>query len=350
MNSSQLKDTVTQIRQELLSGSFTVDATLNTLEYDIGSSTVDTQRVVLASNQPTVSIDQVMISGTATAVNAGVLGNGVQRVTLATNDAQSTQIITNTAVLSDAFAVAQRDDAAYAQTPITLSGRRELVGTTFQSLSLAFPFNEQFSRKDFAVDNNLLVASSDVNDTVAGTGARRFSISYIDSLGTQFTEIDLALNGRTGTALAAGCQTINWLEITEASFPDISNLGVISVAQAFTAGGVPTNSCYAQIPIDYNLLCSTVYRVPNNEVFYPTSLSFTASARSIIRVVTARTVTSNTRGLDMVAFELYADGEGHMSLEGMSPIAERCEIRVLARAYTGTADISFVLQGMRKTA
>lgn len=80
-----------------VSGTVTADAGTGTFDVNLvqvlgtatavntGNSDAGTQRVVLASDQPTVSMNEAQVAGTATAVNTGNANNGTQRVVIASD-------------------------------------------------------------------------------------------------------------------------------------------------------------------------------------------------------------------------------------------------------------------------
>lgn len=140
-------------------------------------------------------------------------------------------------------------------TAIYLQGLNGTPTTTFETLwpeSNAYTFlTTNFSTP--------YIASSDANDTSAGTGARTVTISGVDSTYAVKTET-LSLNGQTSVNLVNSYIAINSMVVATAGSGGVP-AGVIRIGTGTNTSGVPA-VVHGHIAAGYNEMKAFMYTVP----------------------------------------------------------------------------------------
>lgn len=350
-----------------LQGTLDVDTGLET---GPGGDTADTLRVTVSTSNKVevkeqdenhslamlnlasgeVSTDLVSVGGVAVEVSSGNATAGTQLVAIATDDINLAAINTATAIKSDGFAVEQRDDAAYAHTPITLSGYREGVDDSgYHSIAFDHPSLVVFRDGNTTNRELVVVSSSTADEQGSGQGAWEVDIETVDKDGDIFTYSELTLTGQVEVILSLGdSQAVNKLEVARTGNTR-SNSGVISIIRTAdgSTAGVPDEltRVYAQISVGRNRGDNAYFRVPAGKTFYPTSFSASVSgAEALIRIITVREDEFFANRLIFAEFPL--EGRHCATLEGSAGVVgdDAIEMQAIARTTTDV-DVGMFLSG-----
>lgn len=152
--------------------------------------------------------------------------------------------------------------AAYGSLPgishVFLNGRNGTNTTTFETVwpqSSAYTFLTANMSSPYA-------SAADANDTSAGTGARTFRVTCVDSTFTQAQET-VSLNGQTSVPLTINCMTVNKMEVLTVGSGG-SNAGAVYIGTGTNTAGVPA-VVHGIIATGANLSASMIYAVPDNK-------------------------------------------------------------------------------------
>jgi hypothetical protein len=108
-------------------------------------------------------------------------------------------------------------------------------------------------------NSTLDIISSSVNDTAAGTGARKVKVTYIDNSGALVQSGEISLNGTTlVTSVLTGVNHVLWVEVFEVGSGGVAagnirlriNGGVVECGQ-ITAGGNKSLTAKFVVPVGY---------------------------------------------------------------------------------------------------
>ena len=110
----------------------------------------------------------------------------------------------------------------------------------------------------------LEIASSDANDTSAGTGARTVKITnLIDSTGAEAADVTVSLNGTTQVSLGAGTYTRCSRVIVLTAGSGGANAGTLTLRHTSTTANI-----FAVMPIGANQTFILAYTVPLGKTLY----------------------------------------------------------------------------------
>ncbi len=131
------------------------------------------------------------------------------------------------------------------------------VGTTFAPISTGL---------------QLEVVSSSADDTIAGDGAQKVIIYYLDEDYIEHTE-EIELDGLTPVAtVATDIFRINGFKVSQVG-TDLYPAGDIDLR---TIGGTPI--IYSEIPAGYNTARDFIYTVPANKTLYITNINYSSNS------------------------------------------------------------------------
>jgi hypothetical protein len=114
--------------------------------------------------------------------------------------------------------------------------------------------------------DTVFVASTDANDTSAGTGARTVKVDGLNASGVAATET-ITLAGQTAVESVATWVAVNRLEVLTAGSGGL-NAGVIWCGDGTFTAGVPATK-YRMMEVGMNLDHTFLYTVPAAKTAYP---------------------------------------------------------------------------------
>ena len=151
----------------------------------------------------------------------------------------------------------------------------------------------------------LEIASSDVNDTAAGTGARKVIISgLLDENYNQMDDVEITLNGTTNVSL--GSQTYiraSRMKVIEAGSVG-SNIGTLTLRHTTTTANI-----FAVMPIGYNQTMIAAFTIPNHHEGLLLDW-FAATSKKQAAFCNVRLVMRNFGGVFQVKEEMTASTTG----------------------------------------
>ena len=139
------------------------------------------------------------------------------------------------------------------------------------------------------------ISSSDVNDTIVGTGARTVTVEGLDTNYGQITET-VNLNGQTQVATTTQYLRVNRTYVASAGSGG-TGAGVIYVATSGAASGVPTGTTYAAIIAGENQSQMAVYTVPAAYSLFIDNVYFTAAVSATANHVITKLATRDLNGV-----------------------------------------------------
>lgn len=210
-----------------------------------------------------------------------------------------------------------------------LKAHSDAVGTSIQSL--AGPYTGTLTMPSVA--SALGLASTDANDTSAGTGARTVRVVGLDANHDVATE-DVTLSGTTKVTTSGSFIAINGLYVLTAGSGGV-NAGDVYVADdgdTFTAG-VPT-APYMVLEAGWNIAAPSIYTVPDGYQVVLTELDVSGDNGKTVTVVLE---IHNSTQLWERRFEMHVgSGNGRFMLtEPIAGARERLRVRGLVNTGTG---------------
>jgi len=260
----------------LVHGGNTDTLASNPIDLNIGNAGAGTQRVVIASNQPTVNVNSHLINvmGTAISVNSGATDAGTQRVILPTDQPPVSTNITqiNGQVVSQGLGVSttgtQRVIPATDQPRMGRLFCRHRAANVFSTeinvdymishdadsgaLTVAKDYGSKVSPGAVFI---LSCSSASANDTSAGSGARTITLNYYSGiLDTTFETIQITMNGQTEVITTATDFYRFHSAFVNTAGASNSNEDTIYFyhPDATVTAGVPDSDIISVISIEYN--------------------------------------------------------------------------------------------------
>lgn len=234
------------------------------------------------------------------------------------------------------------DRAAYGQTPgieyVNIVGYNDGITTSFEPLwqeSIAYTVLSTAMSSPYC-------ASTDANDTSAGTGARTVRVKGITSSFAAFTET-VTLNGTTSVVLSnSSAQLINSMEVLTAGSGGV-NAGNIRCGTGTNTGGAPA-TIHSVIPIGLNRSQMSWYGVPANKTLICRALnvgSYGVTAAQTIQVALDRYVNSGILKRERILF-LNQAGSSALSSSRLYKFEEKTILvfQALSAASTGPVGMS----------
>lgn len=230
------------------------------------------------------------------------------------------------------------DLAAYGAVPgisfFNLIGTNGAITTTFEPVwpeSAAYTFLT-------AAMSSPYIASSDANDTAAGTGARTVTIWGVDASFAVKTET-LSLDGQTSVSLVNSYMSINRMEVITAGSGG-ANAGIIRVGTGANTAGVPAVT-HGHIAIGFNKSQSAIYTVPASKSLLMKNLTFSSksvTAALTVEFIVDRYVNAGIRKRDEL-ISLNQGGSSSQVLPITIQFAEKTQIAIQALSATSTGPV-----------
>ncbi|WP_457635792.1 hypothetical protein [Persephonella sp.] len=183
--------------------------------------------------------------------------------------------------------------------------------------------------------STLKISSSDINDTVNGTGARTLLIEGLDG---DYKEISEAvnLNGQTPVNTSNSYLRIHKMTVKSAG-SNGSNIGTVYAGTGTVTSGVPAN-VYAQIGIGENKTLICIYTIPAGKTGYVCSMLASSDSQKTTEVnIVIRNFGEVFR--EEAEYHFYQDtinGLSNMYIE----VPEKSDIEVRAKVGATTAEIA----------
>ena len=173
------------------------------------------------------------------------------------------------------YGIEARMDRVTGVIPFTVQGRNDNIESTEEQLTNC---NTAFDVIFIASDRTLSIASSSVNDTIAGTGARVIQILGLNSTFDEITE-NVVLNGNTVVNTTHTFTAINRcivISVGSGGFND-GYINISDDTDTFTTG-TPDNRIYQCIAPNINVALTMLYTVPRNYRYLPVFLNLSTDA------------------------------------------------------------------------
>lgn len=186
-------------------------------------------------------------------------------------------------------------------------------------------------------DVTMAVASTDANDTSAGTGAR--TVTFTGISGGVETAETVTLTGQTKAATVNAYSTCHQIVTASAGSGGV-NAGTLYVgadSDTFT-GGVPDNDVYGAMEAGWNESHTAIYEIPTGKTGYALMLTEGVQTR---KISSTRVLHKAAGGLWHVEFEIHGkEGttQAQVRRNGVYPAGSK--IRVDAKVDASTSDIS----------
>lgn len=214
------------------------------------------------------------------------------------------------------------------------------IGTSYEDVwneSIAYPFPTAVQ--------NLTVSSDDANDTIAGTGAQKVGVIYLDAdYEEQFEEI--SLNGTTGVALAVPGYRVNGVYVTQAG-SSLSNEGKIYVGYGSITSGKPANTLATIFETEGGTMLG-VFTVPAGQTYRLMRLEATGDATNANRINVLPQI-RELGGAFVSIFKVILAAQGREVDLSSRPfiLPAKSDIRVRANSVSGTRNLSilYLLEG-----
>lgn len=216
-------------------------------------------------------------------------------------------------------------------------GTNETVGTSFEDV-----WEAGGAHVEIPTATTLEVASTDANDTAAGTGARTVTISGLDA---DYAMVDetVTLNGQTPVVTVGLFLHVNRVLVVSAGSSQ-SNEGAITVADDSTSwsGGAADTASAVEVtmPAGHGQTQAARYTVPADYTAFVTNGYCTAAAG---KTVTFRfnMLTHGTESVKRVIFEgTLLNTEFVKAFAPYSPMPEKATMWVTGKVDSQTAEVS----------
>lgn len=184
----------------------------------------------------------------------------------------------------------------------------------------------------------MTVSSSDAADDIASTGAGIVFLTLLDSNYEEFTET-VTMDGTAGvTTASTDIYRINGCRVVFSGSGE-TNAGNIYVGTGTITAGKPAN-VYCMIPAGYGTNRMGVYTVPADEGGFTMTVTGSADAGKFVQIRFG----VNVYQTNTWTFGTEYNTQGipfFISQSVSNPIPAKSDIRIDAKASTGSADVSF---------
>lgn len=123
---------------------------------------------------------------------------------------------------------------------------------------------------------SMSVVSTNVNDTIAGTGARKIALEYIDGADGKLKHVEYDLNGTTQVNLAENIGFVSDFYVTENATFGEGAYGDITIFDTATPSTI-----YSIIKTNHNKSYTAYRYVPSDKDFYISSLDISGDTKGI---------------------------------------------------------------------
>ena len=184
------------------------------------------------------------------------------------------------------------------------------------------------------------VASTDANDTSAGTGLRTLLLSGLDSSGNEQTET-ITMNGQTKVDSAntysaiTGTLALTWGSGTQ-------NAGTVWCGTGSFSSGVPAVLLFA-MDIGFNKGLTAYYVVPTGTTLYVRQFTVTLATSNKDVDFYIETSSNGTNWITVANFGLESGAEFHEPILTIPGIAAGMHVRIEAKSSGAGSDVSGVL-------
>ena len=185
------------------------------------------------------------------------------------------------------------------------------------------------------------IASANVNDAAAGTGARTVRVTLVNTSFVQSTE-DLTLNGQTGVSLVtANVLSIQKVEVLTAG-SGLVNAGIIRIGTGVNTAGVPA-VVHANVPAGLNASRHGFYVVPASNILLIQHLRVASGSATAGAITASIKEASGLTGLVMEKNIIMGTNNDSISVDFKVPLAfpaqTKLNFQVISSAGTGPASL-----------
>ncbi len=219
------------------------------------------------------------------------------------------------------------------------SGRQNVDNSGFIVNSANLPLNGLDATCPATV-GLLGIASTDVNDTILGTGARSVLITGLDANYNPITET-VDLDGQTRANTTIQFLRINQIQVIAAGSLN-ANQGIISLSRStetFTAGGLPTTEVFITIEPLTNLSRSGIYTSRANCKLLTTHFLVSTDATTTKAGVIKTDIFFPAAGIPPIqpVVELFVNGsEIGFVLDGFESFPPKTDVFIRTKADSAT--------------
>lgn len=188
------------------------------------------------------------------------------------------------------------------------------------------------------------IASTSANDTLAGTGAQKVKVTYLDE-NYDIAHVTVDLNGQTAVSVANGMRVLDAVVVQSGVSADFNGLnsaplGTVHVGRGTFTSGVPA-SPFINIPVGKGESKTSIFTVPRGYMAFLASATISAPKN------------------DQFTFQNWASVEGGPWVEGGSVIEvdgslhlpeilsraapEKTDIQIRAISSSATAEVSSIV-------
>lgn len=216
---------------------------------------------------------------------------------------------------------------------VTIQSSRQVTNTTIYVNSGALPLNslDQITPPAATV---MMIASTDVDDTLAGAGARSVRIFGLDANWNPIIE-DVNLNGQTDVTTTKLFLRINQLLVLAAGASGF-NEGNISINETGHTDGDPDTEIYGTIELGKNISTLGIYSVKAGYSFISTHYKVTADV-SGSKILEANNCLKFLAIPEFVLVDLtFTNAASNFVLDGIPNVPEKSDIIIRSKFTSGT--------------
>lgn len=193
-----------------------------------------------------------------------------------------------------------------------------------------------------AAADTVWIASTDANDTSAGTGARTVRIEGLDANGNVQTET-VSLSGQTAVETSGTWTAINGFTVLTAGSGG-NNAGNLWVGEGTFTAGIPATK-YFSGDATYNHGLTAYYTVPTGYTAYAREFTVAISeAGKAAEVIVQTSTNGGTLWVTAASFGMASGPFSQGSVMGLSGLGAGEHLRVLGASEAGTADIIVIFE------